>query len=151
MTNAAKAARISAAIIAAALAFTAAECAAKPVRPSRKPEYRLETWTNIPYDPPAVINDVDVPSAFMLDIHPHHNIVGKRYGLKTSPARDGAMPTNWGGSLTPDGYPVLLDADGRRWYIMPQGMVIHSPVIMPSGYPRGVREPAMRTRSSSRD
>ena len=72
-------------------------------------------WTSVPYAPPAVVNEPDCPSAFMMDVHHRHN-----------PATPG--------SLTRDGYPVMLRANGKPWHIMPQGMPLPDPVVI-QGYP----------------
>lgn len=71
--------------------------------------------TPVPYAPPAVLNEADCPSAFAMDVRPRRN-----------PASVG--------SVTADGYPVLLRPSGAAWYVMPQGMPLQAPVIL-RGYP----------------
>ena len=69
----------------------------------------------VPYAPPAVINESDCPSAFAMDVRPRRN--------------PGSV-----GSVTADGYPVLLRPSGAAWYVMPQGMSLPAPAIL-RGYP----------------
>ena len=83
-------------------------------------------WTPTPYGPPAVINQSDCPSSFMMDVHHRHN-----------PAELG--------SVTRDGYPVLLTPKGKPWHIMPQGMPLPDPVRLPGGYPLPDHVPASPT------
>ncbi len=70
---------------------------------------------SVPYAPPAVINEADCPSAFAMDVRPRRN--------------PGTV-----GSVTADGYPVLLRPSGAAWYVMPQGMPLPTSVIL-RGYP----------------
>ena len=70
---------------------------------------------SVPYAPPAVINEADCPSAFAVDVRPRRN--------------PGTV-----GSVTADGYPVLLRPSGAAWYVMPQGMPLPTSVIL-RGYP----------------
>lgn len=72
-------------------------------------------WTPVPYAPPAVINEADCPSAFAMDVRPRRN--------------PGSV-----GSVTADGYPLLLRPSGAGWYVMPQGMPLPTSVIL-RGYP----------------
>lgn len=69
----------------------------------------------VPCAPPAVINEADCPSAFAMDVRPRRN--------------PGTV-----GSVTADGYPVLLGPSGAAWYVMPQGMPLPAPVVL-RGYP----------------
>ena len=75
----------------------------------------VAVWTPVPYAPPAVINEADCPSAFAMDVRPRRN--------------PGTV-----GSVTADGYPVLLRPSEAAWYVMPQGMPLPAPVIL-RGYP----------------
>ncbi len=70
---------------------------------------------SVPYAPPAVINEADCLSAFAMDVRPRRN--------------PGTV-----GSVTADGYPVLLRPSGAAWYVMPQGMPLPTSVIL-RGYP----------------
>ena len=70
---------------------------------------------SVPYAPPAVINEVDCPSAFAMDVRSRRN--------------PGTV-----GSVTADGYPLLLRPSGAAWYVMPQGMPLPAPAIL-RGYP----------------
>ena len=70
---------------------------------------------SVPYAPPAVINEADCPSAFAMDVRPRRN--------------PGTV-----GSVTADGYPVLLRPSGAAWYVMPHGMPLPDPVVL-RGYP----------------
>ena len=70
---------------------------------------------SVPYAPPAVINEADCSSAFAMDVRPRRN--------------PGSV-----GSVTADGYPVLLGPSGAAWYVMPQGMPLPDPVVL-RGYP----------------
>ena len=80
-------------------------------------------WTPVPYGPPAVINGSDCPSSFMMDVHHRHE-----------PAQLG--------SVTRDGYPVMLGPKGEPRYIMPQGMELPDPVRLPGGHPLPDHVPA---------
>ncbi|MBR1673170.1 MAG: hypothetical protein IJ702_09600 [Fretibacterium sp.] len=65
--------------------------------------------------PPAVINEPDCPSPFLMDVRPRHNL--------------GRL-----GTVTRDGYPVWLNAAGEPGYIVPLGMRLMVPAVLP-GYP----------------
>ena len=80
-------------------------------------------WTPVPYGPPAVISAPDCPDGFTMDVHHRHE-----------PAASG--------SVTRDGYPVLLKPNAERYYIMPQGMKIVDPVVVPGGCPMPDHVPA---------
>lgn len=71
---------------------------------------------------PAVITVPDCGDGFTMDVRPRRNPEAL-------------------GTVTCDGYPVLLDCEGQSRYVMPRGMVIHTPVIL-RGYPLPDRVPA---------
>lgn len=74
-------------------------------------------WAHLPYEPPVIITEPDCPSSFMMDTHHRHN------------------PEELG-SMTRDGYPVMLGAAGESQYVMPRGMELTAPVLV-----RGTPQP----------
>lgn len=71
---------------------------------------------------PAVITVPDCGDGFTMDVRPRRNPEAL-------------------GTVTRDGYPVLLDREGENRYVMPRGMVIHTPVIL-RGHPLPDHVPA---------